>query len=127
MWTIYSRQGALAQVEPDPFVFSATLEQHVFFSTPIRTCVLWCVVNSDVCMGANVLDSDIWDATRIEGQWRLVEGGKLTLLASASQPSADPPLLGPQWFVEACSFAAPSSSLGFPRPLRGTLESSSNS
>jgi hypothetical protein len=102
MWTLYNRRAAEIPISPDPFVFSASLQQHTFFSSLNRTCVLWCVENSNVCLGANILDSDTWSAEAVSGQWRLVEGGRLTLLTSQS---SEKPLeiQGPSWFKDLCS------------------------
>lgn len=103
-------------VDPDPFVFSAKMSLHTFFSSQARTCVLWCVDGTDVCMGASILDSDSWESSSIEGQWRFVDGGKLILLASQSSL----PLAGPQWFLDVCS----SSTLTSQYPPRDKHESS---
>jgi hypothetical protein len=100
MWTLYNRRAGEIKISPDPFVFSASLEQHTFFSSVNRTCVLWCVENSNVCLGANILDSDTWAASAVSGQWRLMDGGRLTLLTSVSK---EVEIQGPAWFKDLCS------------------------
>ena len=117
MWTLYTRRAGEIFIAPDPFVFSASLEQHTFFSSVNRTCVLWCVENTNVCLGANVLDSDTWAASAVTGQWRLMDGGRLTLLTSESRevqaqanrayqgPKGTQSYQGPQgpaWFRDLC-------------------------
>lgn len=115
MWTIFDRAAQSFAVDPDPFVFSAKMSLHTFFSSQERTCVLWCVDGTNVCMGASILDSDSWESSSIEGQWRFVDGGKLILLASQTAL----PLAGPQWFLDACS-SSPLTSPHLPRGMHGS-------
>jgi len=90
-------------ITPDPFIFNATMEQFKYFSNYNRTCMLWCVQNSNLCAGASILDSDLWEIgaqtsgdlqTKISGHWRVVSPGKLVLLYSESQVAFS----GPEWF-----------------------------
>ncbi len=112
MWTLYNRRAEEIFISPDPFVFSAPLEQHTFFSSIHRTCVLWCVENSNVCLGANILDSDTWGSSSIQGQWRIIDGGRLTLLTSSSSKdnSTVKEVQGPLWFKDLCGGGSLSSS-----------------
>lgn len=109
-WTLYSRNGDEYFINPDPFIFAATLEQFKYFSNINRTCMLWCIQNSNLCAGANMLDSDLWElqmdkSTNINtnyvcGHWRIVAPGRLILLYSQSSP---PSLNGPPWFLSLSS------------------------
>jgi len=99
MWTLYDQRAQKRFINPDPFVFSGAMTQYTFLSNYTTTCVLWCVENTDVCLGASILDSDAWNAQRIFGQWRVIEGGKLTLLSSQTQHL----IQGPEWFLNLCS------------------------
>ena len=105
MWTRYDRHANPSFIDPDPFVFTAIMQQHTFFSSQQHTCVLWCVKDTSICLGASVLDSDTWVDQSIEGQWRVVEGGRLTLLASSSKAiqSQVPISAGPQWLIDLCT------------------------
>jgi hypothetical protein len=96
MWTLYDRHANKQFINPDSFVFSGVLTQHTFLSNYTQTCVLWCVEDTNICLGASILDSDLWNTTKISGQWRVVDGGKLTLLTSATQLQNQ----GPEWFLE---------------------------
>ena len=99
---MYTRGGDQAHINPDPFIFKANLEQYKFFSNENRTCMLWCIEHSNLCAGASMLDSDIWEITQnstkstISGNWRIVSPGRLVLLYSESSPT---PLSGPSWFL----------------------------
>ena len=102
-WTLYTRQGTEISINPDPFIFHANLEQYKFFSNMNRTCMLWCIQNSNLCAGANILDSDLWELSNevnksatISGNWRIVSPGRLVLLYSESLPILQPS--GPSWF-----------------------------
>jgi hypothetical protein len=99
MWTLYDKHANSRSINPDPFVFSGVMTQHTFLSNYTKTCVLWCMENTNVCLGASILDSDSWNASKISGQWRVVEGGKLTLLTSQTFNAAQ----GPEWFIDLCS------------------------
>jgi hypothetical protein len=103
MWTLYDRHANTSSIDPDPFVFTGTMQQHSFFSSQAHTCVLWCVKDTNICLGASVLDSDTWMDLSIEGQWRVVEGGRLTLLASATKLTQQHISAGPQWFIDLCT------------------------
>ena len=108
---MYSRKGDALLINPDPFIFNGTLEQFKYFSNFDRTCFLWCVQNSGLCVGASLLDSDLWELSaensqnlhantsneihKISGHWRVVAPGRLVLLFSDSKVE----LSGPDWFL----------------------------
>jgi hypothetical protein len=98
---LYTREGNETFINPDPFIFKANLEQYKFFSNANRTCMLWCIENSNLCAGANMLDSDTWELSQnssrshISGNWRIVSPGRLVLLYSESSTA----LNGPSWFL----------------------------
>jgi hypothetical protein len=100
-WTLYTRHGDETLISPDPFIFNATLEPFKYFSNLNRTCMLWCITNSSLCAGANILDSDLWElnashTNSIFGHWRIIAPGRLMLLYSESSPT---PINGPSWFL----------------------------
>ena len=100
-WTLYTRHGDETLISPDPFIFNATLEPFKYFSNFNRTCMLWCITNSSLCAGANILDSDLWElnashTNSIFGHWRIIAPGRLMLLYSESSPT---PINGPSWFL----------------------------
>ena len=113
-WTLYSRQGNEVYINPDPFIFNANLEQFKYFSSLNRTCMLWCIQGSNICAGANLLDSDLWELSThgnsangyslsslgpstISGNWRIVTPGRLVLLYSESSQILQ--VNGPPWFL----------------------------
>jgi hypothetical protein len=108
-WTLYTRQGNEVYINPDPFIFQANLEQFKYFSNFNRTCMLWCIPGSNVCAGANLLDSDLWELTAhtdstqinstISGNWRIVAPGRLILLFSESLLPTNAHFNGPPWFL----------------------------
>jgi hypothetical protein len=109
-WTLYSRQGNELFINPDPFIFQSNLEQFKYFSNFNRTCMLWCIPGSNVCAGANLLDSDLWElqtlannasqnVSTISGNWRIVAPGRLILLFSESSFLQTNSLNGPPWFL----------------------------
>jgi hypothetical protein len=112
-WTLFTRQGTEVNINPDPFFFHANLEQYKFFSNMNRTCMLWCIENSNLCAGASILDSDLWElahhttdkinykSTTISGNWRIVSPGRLVLLYSESLPILQSS--GPPWFQSLTS------------------------
>ena len=68
---------------PDSVVFWGVLVSHMLVSCIDKTRVLWCFDNSDMCFGATLMDSELWEEEymgTMTGQWRIVDQGRLTLL-----------------------------------------------
>jgi hypothetical protein len=75
MWHMYKRDGSKVSIPEDPFVFWGTLCEHVLLSEPASTNVLWCFSKNqdekDVCFAATILDSEVWNASCLTGQWKV--------------------------------------------------------
>lgn len=82
------------KMQPDEFIFWATLEEHLYVSTPRYSRVLYCFQTKDLCFGSTVFDADFFQKT-MSGQWRIEDGGQLIFLKRFSEsefPSPSEPL-----------------------------------
>lgn len=86
MWFMYNKDGAELKMEPDEFIFWATLHEHLYVSTQRYSRVLWCFEDKNLCFGSSIVDADSWDS-QMSAQWRVIENGQLTLLKKISENS----------------------------------------
>ena len=91
-WYLFDRSGSKLKIPADPFVFWGNLCEHVILSAPDATEILWCFAEEDLCFSSTLLDSDMWQAPCISGQWKVSlsqEGNgskcRLSLLRSTAQ------------------------------------------
>lgn len=95
MWYMYNKDGAEIKMEPDEFIFWATLKQHLYVSTQNYSRVLWCFEERNVCFGSSIMDADAWEHS-MSAQWRVIENGQLIMLKKMAE-SAFPEKNLPTW------------------------------
>lgn len=116
----FSRRGEHIQIPSDSFVFWATLVQHLLVSSVVRTRVLWCFDQHDVCFGSSVLDAEVWQeqfGDLVSGQWRVLQDGRLTLLRQSDEALFPPQAQVPSWLARKLAPASDSSSLQLRRSV----------
>jgi hypothetical protein len=118
----FSRRGEHIQIPSDSFVFWATLVQHLLVSSVVRTRVLWCFDQHDVCFGSSLLDAEVWQeqfGDLVSGQWRVLQDGRLTLLRQTDEALFPSQPQVPSWLarklVSSAEDGASQSSLLKPR------------
>jgi len=100
MSEVFTRNGHRILIPADSFVIWATLVQHLLVSSVVRTRVLWCFEQHDVCLGSSVLDAEVWQdqfGSTVSGQWRVLQDGRLTLLRQADETLFPPNAAVPAW------------------------------
>lgn len=83
MWTSYTKNGQRVPIPADAVVFWGELVSSLLVSCVETTAIMWCFPSGNLCLGATVLDSELWEqehGATISGQWRVIENGRLTLL-----------------------------------------------
>lgn len=96
-WCIFDRRANQQGIPHDSFVFWSVLEPFKLVSSVDDLSYLWCFQQSDVCLGASLMDSELWGNQLVSAMWRFVDG-KLTLIREMEETSF-PELRGPAWLL----------------------------